>query len=1070
MRFFTKNNGAVSVFLVIILVPMLVVTSLFVDVGRVHLGQAMVDSAGDLVLNTAMTQFDAKLNEYYGLLGTCKSEDEIKNVSQKFYKESIVSAGLSDEDANDLVSQLMGMFGEDIGEVSDLMNLELVEDSFELKKVANSGFNNPAIVKTQVINFMKYRSPINGVLNLLGGIEELSQQSGNIQEETELIEEKKTMCEKQKSLMELLKELHDEIKKYEELNPNKNKISTAKGMNKIIEKINKFYDQYYQCCREAVFNFLYLDFDKNNIKTTYDKVVIASKKNGTVTLEKAFKNMDISFSKYLQGRENLDRTCDLETGSEIRNGVIKATDVPDLYKDYVSEANKMSQTYQNMIAAFDKFKNKNKEFSGGLKSLDYAKLTYKETYNRLQDLYKTYKKDFYNKENPQSSYHKIWNNQIEGVGKNNLLKLSLKYKTKKSSLNKKIYELGKQYSYIKEDIGKAKKHLGEAEKKLKKLIETGGVLDQYNIANGKWKKHAEDLSDKESEIAFEDLAMLSGPEKNSDGSLTDAGLQKGISQNVTQERVTGLRSHILNILSQLNIISAKLKKVKLGKDYVDKIENVDQVIKKFNSKITRQKFESKVILKKNSKITAFYVEKLEALFEVNFNELYKDKKDKSGDLSANWVGQPESTPNLRSDPLRKWLNEVFDDNRNTERGKEYEEKYEDRSEEEAKKEPEETEVSLEDKYKVSGNCIKALDGSVKLPSSEITQEVSPIVAGDGKQSDDLKKSSDVIGTLFSGIISAVKEFATGLRDDLYAVDYITSMLSYDTYVNEGLYDIAKAKGHKVEKLLDTQASIKKQDVTDTWKKEECTNSANKSLTNKEISRDNNYAFGNEAEYILYGFDSNTKNKASAYGTIFALRLGFNSIYAFKEYWKDATITSIAAAISAATYGIVPPALIKVAIILALAVAETVHDIAMLKAGMPVAVIKTKSTWAMQFSSVFGGDNNLKNVSGENKNHGKFDLSLRYSDYIKIFLMISLAAGNENKIYTRLSDVIQCNMAHITKNNAYSLSSCTTWFSVSSTVRVNPLMMDLPWTKDWEGNPKDDTRWYTLSYARSNGYY
>ncbi len=43
--------------------------------------------------------------------------------------------------------------------------------------------------------------------------------------------------------------------------------------------------------------------------------------------------------------------------------------------------------------------------------------------------------------------------------------------------------------------------------------------------------------------------------------------------------------------------------------------------------------------------------------------------------------------------------------------------------------------------------------------------------------------------------------ATGLRDDLYAVDYITSMLSYDTYVNEGLYDIAKEKGYAVKSLL-----------------------------------------------------------------------------------------------------------------------------------------------------------------------------------------------------------------------------------------------------------------------------
>ena len=73
------------------------------------------------------------------------------------------------------------------------MNLELVEDSFELKRWQTAVLTIPAIVKTQVINFMKYRSPINGILDLLEGVEELSHQSGNIQEETELIEEKKTM-------------------------------------------------------------------------------------------------------------------------------------------------------------------------------------------------------------------------------------------------------------------------------------------------------------------------------------------------------------------------------------------------------------------------------------------------------------------------------------------------------------------------------------------------------------------------------------------------------------------------------------------------------------------------------------------------------------------------------------------------------------------------------------------------------------------------------------------------------------------------------------------------------------
>ena len=38
INFYQKNKGAVSVFLVIILVPVLLISSLFVDLGRVQLG------------------------------------------------------------------------------------------------------------------------------------------------------------------------------------------------------------------------------------------------------------------------------------------------------------------------------------------------------------------------------------------------------------------------------------------------------------------------------------------------------------------------------------------------------------------------------------------------------------------------------------------------------------------------------------------------------------------------------------------------------------------------------------------------------------------------------------------------------------------------------------------------------------------------------------------------------------------------------------------------------------------------------------------------------------------------
>ena len=191
MRLFRKNNGAVSVFLVIILVPVLVVTSLFVDVARMHLGQAVVDSAGDLALNTAMTQFDSELNEYY--------------------EKALGSAGLTKEQSKNMAKEMIGWFDKDPENVSDLMNIKSVQDSFDLSTIDNSGFNNPAIVKTQIVNFMKYRSPINGTLNMLKALQEIKEKTDNSKEDAKLISEKTEMCEAENDLLEQLNQMYHYI-------------------------------------------------------------------------------------------------------------------------------------------------------------------------------------------------------------------------------------------------------------------------------------------------------------------------------------------------------------------------------------------------------------------------------------------------------------------------------------------------------------------------------------------------------------------------------------------------------------------------------------------------------------------------------------------------------------------------------------------------------------------------------------------------------------------------------------------------------------------------------------------
>ncbi len=1050
MEFFRKKNGAVSVFLVIILVPMLVVTSLFVDVARLHLGQAMVDSAGDLTLNTAMTEFDAKLNDYFGLLGTCKSNDELKRVSEEFYKNSLQSVGLSQSESSDLAGQVAAMFEEDTGRVSDLMKLELVNNSFSLKRIENSGFNNPAVVKTQIVNFMKYRSPINGALHLLESLQKVSDSAGNIEGETELIAEKKEMSESEKTLMEELKIIYDELSSYESLTAGHGmKLANTSGMKALIKAVNGYRNTLYDYAEEAVINFLYLDISEAK-SFTPKPVVEGTKKN--MFISEAFEKMDTTLQEYEKVRADLNRACKVNTGNELRDGLVKAIQVPKLYNKFKDIAEQLSVIYKSMVDAFESISEPNNPYPNSFESLGGRSLSYQETFEQFEELYQNCKKDFDNNgSNDSCFYYKVLHNQVDGVGNAKLSELKAKYNKKKSELDGKINELSSTYKNIVASIKEAQEKLEKTTNALNRI--SGGKLDDFLTKKDTWKAHAEELRAQGSEIGSTDVSMYEG-EREKDGALTDAGIIRGIEEKVTKQNIMKLRNHVTAINSHLREIKSKLDRMKFGGDLVGKVSSVDKVNEKFKSRISREQF--------NQNMTD--INALKSLAETNFNELYKDT---SGNLSDAWVGAAGSTPVISGDVIYKWLREkVFKNTYDNTKEKEYNDDYKGESEKQAKEDPTETTVDgLGEKYKVSGNKIKALSGEITLPSANITAPENKIAKGE--KSDDIRKASQTIGSFFSGIANAIKEMATGFRDDLYAVDYIMSMFSYDTFVNEGLYDVAKAKNLSVSTLSNTQSAIRRPDVIKAWSDESTINTANKSLTNKEISQINQYAFGNEVEYILYG-GGNTGNKGKIYGTIFAIRLGFNSLYGFKEFWNDGVIVSTAAGISAATCGVVSPALVKLAIILALVVAETVYDISCLKAGMPVVIIKSDRSWQMKLSKVFSGlsDSHHSGSPGSSAS----EVSLRYSDYLKIFLMVSMTCGNEDKIYTRLADVVQCNMAHVTNNKKYSMSECKTWFTVSSRVYVRPLMLDLPWTKDAEGNPKDDTTWYTLSYNRSGGYY
>lgn len=155
MKFWTKTKGAVSIFLVIILVPMMTVSSLFVDAGKVRLAKGVAESAGDLTLNTALTDYDTVLKDLYGLMATAQDTSELFDKLEDYYGTCITSSGVSEEDAGTYVDQIMAQLGmlAEGEETADILNMQLLD--FNVSKISDASLANATIMEKQIVDFMK---------------------------------------------------------------------------------------------------------------------------------------------------------------------------------------------------------------------------------------------------------------------------------------------------------------------------------------------------------------------------------------------------------------------------------------------------------------------------------------------------------------------------------------------------------------------------------------------------------------------------------------------------------------------------------------------------------------------------------------------------------------------------------------------------------------------------------------------------------------------------------------------------------------------------------------------------
>ncbi len=216
---------------------------------------------------------------------------------------------------------------------------------------------------------------------------------------------------------------------------------------------------------------------------------------------------------------------------------------------------------------------------------------------------------------------------------------------------------------------------------------------------------------------------------------------------------------------------------------------------------------------------------------------------------------------------------------------------------------------------------ESLLNGMSLPSTGKSSSVSGGKADSDNASDSYSSQKSIASQILGKITKILEEG----RDDLYVLGYIFGNFSYATIVQEIAEETADAT--------------------------ELKNIVAETFSGYKINAANNYMYGAEIEYILYGNKTPKNNVTSAKATIFAIRFICNSIFAFSDSEIRATTEAAGLAVQAATAGFVPYQIVQIAMQFSLALAESAIDLEEMMAGKKVVVMKTRDTWNMSISGI-----------------------------------------------------------------------------------------------------------------------
>lgn len=209
-----KVKGAVSIFLIIVLIPTMLLSAVLIDGSRLASARAMTQEASDLAALSVLTDYDQMLKDSFGLFAL-RNTDEIESIYRESLENTLMAYGISGDSAyseqiwdilKTAVTAQKSYAGENFLNLYDFsVDQTSVQAKFPLAE--------KEVLESQMVEYAKFRGiyVMADRMDILSNLGQMKEEARKNQEAGKAMEEKMDVDEKNGAIETNLADLREKL-------------------------------------------------------------------------------------------------------------------------------------------------------------------------------------------------------------------------------------------------------------------------------------------------------------------------------------------------------------------------------------------------------------------------------------------------------------------------------------------------------------------------------------------------------------------------------------------------------------------------------------------------------------------------------------------------------------------------------------------------------------------------------------------------------------------------------------------------------------------------------------------